>query len=199
MHANIGAPGPLTIRDLPQIDVARRGIEPQHITVAVIIVVAEADRLVAKRVRTDISAAVPRAVRQPPDVDVADCHVVPGKVARSIRVEVANAGRRPARRMRTDIDARGPMDGARRFTHIRHGDRDCLIVGESAVRCAHGDEIAVVVVGVRGRFKVRRIDERKRTGRGIDLELALIDPAHQRIGDCRASILVRRNHRRHGC
>ena len=71
--------------------------------------VADADRLIAGRMRADIDAAGPLAVRNLPDIDIVVVGIEPEHVAGAVVIEVAGADRLISGRMRADVDAARPL------------------------------------------------------------------------------------------
>ena len=71
----------------------------------------------------------------------------------------------------------------RGFAHVGDADRDGLRIEQTAVRCAHLHDVAVVAVGVGGRLEVRRNQEGERAGRCVDLEFGSVCAADDRKAD----------------
>src|SRR3954469_10876587 len=113
MRADVDAAGPLPAGELPQIDVARRRIEPERVGRAIVIEIAETGWLIARRMRAGIGTAGPLTVGELPDVDTVGAGIVPGKVAGRVAVEIGDPGRQPTRRMRRNVDPCRPMDRRR--------------------------------------------------------------------------------------
>src|SRR5947199_335995 len=136
MGADVDTAGPLTVRDLPKVEVPGRGIVPQDIAGAVVIEITDTTRLPAERVRARIDTGGPLAVGELPDLGGTGRGIVPKDVAGPVVIEIADAGRQRAGRMRAEVDAGCPV-------RQRQCDRRDVEVG--AARAARGTNIGHLI------------------------------------------------------